>query len=146
MFEQKMLFCYQDHPWLSFETVWMQIRPNKMMVILNVVFENFQFWKKNQQTAKNFGKIIQNASAVRNESDCRSRGHDFDPGLVQYFSAEWNYFYSHSPSSDSRRVVVSYNRKYVHEVLVNCLVKLAQEKVWIGELTVSTWPKLLPET
>ena len=27
-----------------------------------------------------------------------------------------------------RRVVVSYKQKYVHEVLVNCLVKLAQEK------------------
>ena len=32
------------------------------------------------------------------------------------------------PSADSRRVVVSYKRKYVHEVLVNHLVKLAQEK------------------
>ena len=32
------------------------------------------------------------------------------------------------PSPDSRRVVVSYKRKYVHEVLVNCLVKIAQEK------------------
>ena len=31
------------------------------------------------------------------------------------------------PSADSRRVVVSNKRKYVHEVLVNCLVKLAQE-------------------
>ena len=42
------------------------------------------------------------------------------------------------PSADARRVFVSYKRKYVHEVLVNCLVKLAQEKVWLGELTVST--------
>ena len=32
----------------------------------------------------------------------------------------------HLPSADSRRVVVSY--KYVHKVLVNFLVKLAQEK------------------
>ena len=32
------------------------------------------------------------------------------------------------PSSDSRKVVVSYKRKYVHEALVNCLVKLAHEK------------------
>ena len=31
-------------------------------------------------------------------------------------------------SPDSRRAVVSYKRKYVHEVLVNRLVKLAQEK------------------
>ena len=36
------------------------------------------------------------------------------------------------PSADSRRVVVSYMGKYVHEVLVNCLFKLVQEKsvVW----------------
>ena len=32
------------------------------------------------------------------------------------------------PSADSRRIVVSYKQKYVHKVLVNCLVKLAQEK------------------
>ena len=31
------------------------------------------------------------------------------------------------PSADSRKVVVSFKRKYVHEVLVNRLVKLAQE-------------------
>ena len=30
-------------------------------------------------------------------------------------------------STDSRSVVVSYKQKYVHEVLVNHLVKLAQE-------------------
>ena len=41
------------------------------------------------------------------------------------------------PSTDhSSRVVVSYKRRYVHKVLVNCLFKLAQEKVWLGELTV----------
>ena len=32
------------------------------------------------------------------------------------------------PSADSRRVVVSYKRKYVQEVLVNRFVKPAQEK------------------
>ena len=32
------------------------------------------------------------------------------------------------PSTDSRRLVVSCKRKYVHEVLVNWLIKLAQEK------------------
>ena len=36
------------------------------------------------------------------------------------------------PLNHSRRIVVSYNGKYVHEVLVNCLFKLAQ----VGELTV----------
>ena len=43
------------------------------------------------------------------------------------------------PSNDSRRVVVIYKQKYVYKVLVNRLVKLAQEKkVWLGELTVLT--------
>ena len=32
------------------------------------------------------------------------------------------------PTTDSRRVFVSYKRKYVHKVLVNSLVKLAKEK------------------
>ena len=32
------------------------------------------------------------------------------------------------PSAESRRVVVNYKGNYVHKVLVNCLVKLAQEK------------------
>ena len=40
------------------------------------------------------------------------------------------------PSADSRRTVVSYKPKYVHEVLVSRLVKLTQGKVWFGELTV----------
>ena len=41
-------------------------------------------------------------------------------------------------SADSRGFVVSYNKKYVHEVLVNHLIKLAYEKMWLGELTVTT--------
>ena len=36
------------------------------------------------------------------------------------------------PSADSRRVDVSYKQKYVHEVLVNHLVMLAQEKFVVG--------------
>ena len=44
------------------------------------------------------------------------------------------------PSADSRRVVVSNKQKYEHEVLFNCLVKLEQETIWLGELTIPTWP------
>ena len=36
----------------------------------------------------------------------------------------------------SRRVAVSYKGKYVHKLLVNPLLKPAQEKVWLSELTV----------
>ena len=42
------------------------------------------------------------------------------------------------PSAESfkKGFFVSYKRKYVHEVLVHYSFKLAQEKVWLGELTV----------
>ena len=78
-------------------------------------------------------------SAVGNMSDCRSRNREFDPGPVLYFlDLEIISMAILLPSADPRRVDVSYKRKYVHEVLVNRLVKLAQEKVWFGELTVWT--------
>ena len=42
------------------------------------------------------------------------------------------------PSADSRRIAVSYKQKNVHEVLVNCLVKLAQEKLWLESIVCTT--------
>ena len=43
------------------------------------------------------------------------------------------FFYGHSPScANSRKVGVRCKGKYVHNVLINRLVKLAQEKVWLG--------------
>ena len=37
------------------------------------------------------------------------------------------------PSAESfKKGFVSYKQKHVHEVLVNCLFKLAQEKVWLS--------------
>ena len=46
--------------------------------------------------------------------------------------------FSSLPLIYSRRVVVSYKREYVHELLVNRLFKPAQEKVWLCELTAMT--------
>ena len=48
------------------------------------------------------------------------------------------------PSTDSRREEVSYKQKYVQEVLVNCLVKLAQEKSVVRwtvrpNMTINYW-------
>ena len=41
------------------------------------------------------------------------------------------------PSDEScNNFFVSYKLKYVHKVLVKWLFKLAQEKVWLGELTI----------
>ena len=71
-------------------------------------------------------------SAVCNVSDCRylsdyrSRGREFNPAWSNTFVEIDHEIISTAillPSSDSR-VVVSYKQKYVHEVLVNCLVKL----------------------
>ena len=56
-----------------------------------------------------------------------------DPGVTSSIPVRSHTFMEidHSPPSpDSRRVVVSYKRKYVHEVLVTGLVKLTQEKLW----------------
>ena len=58
-----------------------------------------------------------------------------DPGvsssiLVQYFLGDRiiSKAFSSLPLNHSGRVVVIYEQKYVHKVLVNCLFKLAQEK------------------
>ena len=71
-----------------------------------------------------------------------------DPGVTSSIPAQSRTFleidqeiffrsFSSLPLNHSRRVVVSYKQKYVHEVLVNCLFKLVQvKKVWLGELTI----------
>ena len=61
-----------------------------------------------------------------------------DPGVVSSIPALFHSFaeIDHEiisiaillPSADTRRVVVSYKQQYVHKVLVNCCIKLAQEK------------------
>ena len=73
-------------------------------------------------------------SIVVNMSDCRSRGGKFDPGLVPYFRDHEIISISSLPV----RVVVSYKWKYVHQVLLNHLVKLAQEKS-VARIKVN-WP------
>ena len=46
--------------------------------------------------------------------------------------------FSSLPLIYSRKVVVTHKQKYAQEVLFNCVFKLAQEKVLLGELTVLT--------
>ena len=76
---------------------------------------------------------VGNVSGYRCVSDCRSRGREFDPGPIPYFRGDWSWnnflrSFSSLPLIYSRRVVVSYKRKYVHKLLVNRLLKPAQEK------------------
>ena len=66
-------------------------------------------------------------------SDCRFRGCEYDPSQARsHIFVEIDHEIISTaillPSAYSRRVVVSYKWKYVHKVLVNRLVKLAQEK------------------
>ena len=65
---------------------------------------------------------VGNVSSDRCESDCRSRGREFNPDFLRSISS---LLLNHV-----RRAVVSYKRNYVHEVLVNCLFKLTQKKAW----------------
>ena len=45
------------------------------------------------------------------------------------------------PSADAfKKGCCQVHRKYVHKLLINRLFKPAQEKVWLGELTVPQWP------
>ena len=53
-----------------------------------------------------------------------------DPGVVSLIP--FCIFNCHSLLNQEAGAVVSYKRKYVHKLLVNHLVKLAQEKVWLG--------------
>ena len=79
-------------------------------------------------------------STISSETNCRSMGREFGPRQVQFFCGDWswNIFYGNSPpTADFRRIGVNYKRKYVHEVMVNRLVKLAQEK------SVVTWTDCL---
>ena len=78
---------------------------------------------------------VDNLSDYRYLSGCRSRGREFDPGPAHTLVEIDHKLISTAillPFPDSRRVVVSYKGKYMHKVLVNCLVKLAQEKMRLG--------------
>ena len=82
-----------------------------------------------------FGRIAQLVTCLATDA-CLSA----DPGVASWIPAQSHTFVEidHEiistvilllkPLIYSRRVVVSYKQKYVHEVLVNCLFKLAQEK------------------
>ena len=70
-----------------------------------------------------------------------------DPGVASSIPARFHTFVEIDyeimstvillPSAESiKKDCCQLKAKVVHKVLVNCLFKLAQEKVWLGELTV----------
>ena len=68
---------------------------------------------------------VGNVSGNRCESDCRSRGRQFDPCPVLHFRGDrsWTYFYSHSPPFCW--IIQEGLLSVAHKVLVNCVFKLA---------------------
>ena len=83
-----------------------------------------------------------NMSGNRCESDCRSRGHKSEPGPFHNFVEIDHEIISMLillPSAESFKKGCCQLQAKVrceHEVLVKCLFNLAQEKVWLGELSV----------
>ena len=75
---------------------------------------------------------VSNVTDCRYVSDCRSRGHEFYPGTVPYFRGDrsWKNFYAILlPSAESfKKGCCQLQAQHVHKILINCLVKLAQEK------------------
>ena len=90
-----------------------------------------------------------NVSGYRGVSECRSRGHEFEPGLVVEIYHEIISAVTLVPSAkSSKRGCCQLHAKICaqsteHKVLVNRLFKPAQEKVRLCELTVPPWPLLL---
>ena len=72
------------------------------------------------------------SSAVGNNSACRSTGCEFEPSPVPYFLEINHEIISTVIFLLLIQVHVSYKQKYVHQALINRLVKLAQEIVWLG--------------
>ena len=89
---------------------------------------------KNQTKKQTIKSIINSISLLSSPSKgprVRSR---LDPILSwRLIMEQFLRSFSSLPLNHSRMVVVSYKRKYAHEVLVNRLFKPAQEKVWLGE-------------
>ena len=61
-----------------------------------IIVNSAIYWCVNDKMPRS---AVGNVSGYRCESDCRSRGREFDPGLVPYFRGDWSWndFYGHSP-------------------------------------------------
>ena len=76
---------------------------------------------------------VGNVSGNRCESDCRYRGREYEtlPGPIlscRLIMKQFLRSFSSLPLNYSRRVVVSYKRKYVHKVLVNIYIQACPGK------------------
>ena len=86
------------------------------------------------------GRVAQSVRCLATDASLTA-----DPGVAISIPARTNTFMEidHEIISTFILLPSAYKRKYVQEVLVNPLFKLAQKNVWLGELTVPPRPKLL---
>ena len=100
------------------------------------IYDNFV-----QQTR---GRVAQSVKYLATDACLTADPGVASSGPVPYFRGDWswNNFYGHSPPFRwfIQEGLLSVTSEYVHKLLVNCLFKPAQEKVWLGELTVPQWP------
>ena len=123
--------------WPKLKNYFSQISPSWYQLKLNKMTTRAKNRKDISHTSSELlatpHSAVGNMSDYRCVSDCRSRGLrvQSQPGPIMSWRLIMKYFlrpFSSLPLIHSRSVVVSYKRKYVHEVLVNLLFKLAQEK------------------
>ena len=105
-------------------------------------FSNYSFVKlslENKIRETGTRNPVSNASGNRCESDCRSRGREFDPRSHTFMEIDREIISTVIllPSAESfKKSCCQLQAKVCARSTVNCLFKLAQEKVWLGELTV----------
>ena len=110
----------------------------------------YHYWTNSNDYNRRPGRVAQSVTCLAADT-CLIADPGIDPGPVLYFRGDWswNNFYGLSPPFRwFKKGCCQLQAKvcYVHEELVNCLVKLAKKKVWLGELTVPIWPSLLTGT
>ena len=108
---------------------WSALYNLKLLVIFLAGRCNWPLWP----SGNSFACQARRGSSIGCADAWYANGHGFDLHVRQYSFVEIGHkkqFYSHSlPSADSRRAVVSYWRKNLHCVLINCQGGLPRSSV-----------------
>ena len=96
-------FSNSNNRWVTFMHVVILLSYMQLIKEYLLAIKQFDYsWSlgyKRPITCTGPRSAVGNVSGNRCQSDCRSRGREFNPGAVPYFRGDWswNYFYGHSP-------------------------------------------------
>ena len=118
-------------------------------ICFSLIFKGLIYYELTNIVLYRLGHVAQSVTCLATDECLTS-----DPGVASLILARSHTFMEidHDlistvillPSADAfKKVCCQLQAKYVHEVLVYHFFKLAQEKVWLGELTAMPWPKIL---